>query len=111
MRAKVKAVYLGSLCNDFKDKQTGEVISYRKAQFDVRGAMETFQLSVPKDLDCACLKEYQDAFLLVDFRYDDKFKNFKGRLVNVYPTEKAWLEASGLTQAEEREAAMSEHHV
>lgn len=111
MRAKVKAVYLGSLTKSFDNKSTGEKVEYRRAQFDIRGKMDTFVLGMPLDFDASLLKEYQDAYLLIDFAYDAKFNNFKGRLVNLYPDEKTWLAAPELSQAEEREAAASAHHV
>lgn len=105
MRAKVSAVYLGSVENSFVDKSNGETVFYRKANFSVRGTAESFLLSIPKDLDASALKEYQDAYLLVDFRYDAKFNNFKGKLVNVYPSEKVWKDAPALSQSEEKAAA------
>lgn len=105
MRAKVTAVYLGSVENSFVDKSNGETVFYRRANFSVRGTADTFILAVPKELDISVLKEYQDSFLLVDFRFDPKFNNFKGRLANVYPTEKIWKDAPLLAQSEEKAVA------
>ncbi|WP_102374661.1 hypothetical protein [Raoultibacter massiliensis] len=105
MRAKVSAVYLGVVENSFVDKSNGETVFYRRANFSVRGTADTFILAVPKDLDISVLKDYQDSYLLVDFRFDPKFNTFKGRLVNVYPTEKVWKDAPSLSQSEEKAAA------
>lgn len=102
MRAKLSAVYLGIQENEFVKKDTGEVIAYRRAKFSTRGTMETFVLAVPKDLDCSLLSDYADAHMLVDFRFDEKFGTFKGRLLNVYPDAKAMSAAGNLSQSEER---------
>ncbi|WP_302396357.1 hypothetical protein [Eggerthella sinensis] len=109
MRAKLSAVCLGIDENSFVKKDTGEVIEYRRAKFSTRGTTETFVLSVPKDVDCSSLSEYADAHMLVEFRFDEKYGTFKGRLLNLYPDAKAMAAASSLSQAEEREAAMSSH--
>lgn len=109
MRAKLSAVCLGIDQNSFVKRDTGEVIEYRRAKFSTRGTTETFVLSVPKDLECSLLSEYADAHMLVEFRFDEKYGTFKGRLLNLYPDVKAMVSASNLSQAEEREAAMSSH--
>ena len=44
MRAKVKAVCLGIEKDDFTKKDTGEVITYRRAKFSVRGTTEVKRL-------------------------------------------------------------------
>ncbi len=44
MRAKVKAVCLSIEKNDFTKKGTGEVITYRRAKFSVRGTTEVKRL-------------------------------------------------------------------
>lgn len=109
MRAKLTGVYLGTLEKDFKDKQTGELITYRKAKFSTRGTMETFVLSLPMDFDASLLSDYQEAFMLVDFRFDEKYGTFKGRLLNLYPDAKAMAAASTLSQQEQREATQPGH--
>lgn len=109
MRAKLTAVCLGIEENSFVKKDTGEVISYRRAKFSTRGTTETFVLSVPQDFDTAMLSDYQDAHMLVDFRFDEKYGTFKGRLLNLYPDAKTMAAATTLSQQEEREAAASAH--
>lgn len=102
MRAKLSAVCLGIEEKTFVKKDTGEVIAYRKAKFSTRGTTETFSLKVSLDFDVASLIEYQDAFLLVDFRFDDRYNAFTGRLVNLYPDAKSMAAASFRSRAEER---------
>ena len=109
MRAKLTAICLGIEENSFVKKDTGEIISYRRAKFSTRGTTETFVLSVPQDFDVALLSDYQDAHMLVDFRFDDRYGTFKGRLLNLYPDAKALAAASNLSQQEQREAAQSSH--
>lgn len=110
MRAKLSAVCLGIEGKSFVKKETGEVIDYRRAKFSTRGTTETFVLSVPQDLDCSILSDYQDAHMLVEFRFDEKYGTFKGRLLNLYPDAKAMAAASTLSQMEQAETAQSSHH-
>ena len=110
MRAKLFAVCLGIDQNSFVKRDTGEVIEYRRAKFSTRGTTETFVLSVPKDLECSLLSEYADAHMLVEFRFDEKFGTFKGRLLNLFPDAKAMAAAPLLSQSEVAEAAQSSHH-
>ena len=111
MRAKLSAVCLGVDENSFVKKDTGEVISYRRAKFSTRGPTETFVLAVPMDFDASALAEYSDAHMLVEFRFDEKYGTFKGRLLNLYPDAKTMAAATMHSQAEQREAAQSSHRV
>ncbi|QOS69864.1 hypothetical protein GS424_008525 [Eggerthella guodeyinii] len=114
MRAKLSAVCLGLEAKSFDKKDASgkvvEVIDYRRAKFSTRGTTETFVLSVPRDLDCSLLADYQDAHMLVEFRFDEKYGTFKGRLLNLFSDAKAMAAAPLLSQSEAAEAAQSSHH-
>lgn len=103
MRAKVTAVFLGIQENSFIDKKTGEKIEFKRATFNVRNSSETFELGIPKDLDTTFLNQYQDAYLLLDLRYNQASRNYTGRVVNVYPDEDTMNFAPMLSQSESQE--------
>lgn len=103
MRAKVQAVFLGIQENEFTDRKSGEVVKFKRATFNVRNSPETFQLGVPKDLDHSLLAPYADAFILVDFRYNEAARNFTGRVANVYSDLKSMESAPLLSQKESME--------
>ena len=98
MRAKVEAVFIGMDENSFKDSRTGETVEYRRATFNVRDTFETFVLGVPKDVDATGLKQYKDAFVLVDFRFNSNNNSFKGRLAEVFPDAKSMSAAPLLSE-------------
>ena len=99
MRAKVSAVFCGFTQGEFKPDD-GDKIEYCNAAFSVRGTADTFQLKVDKAVNPDDLREYQDNYLLVDMRYDANYKNFKGRIIDLFPTEAAMNSAGFYTPDE-----------
>lgn len=84
MLAKVCSVFTGFSKGDFKTED-GEVIDWCNAAFSVPGTADTFLLKVrTEEVDPNRLKPYRANYLMVDFRYDSKFKNWKGYIVEVY---------------------------
>ena len=92
MRAKLSASFIGNVDSTFKNSD-GEEIAYRQAMFAVLGEMEAPVFSIPKELDISMLRPGEVAHMVVDFRYNAQYKNFKGRVVALYPTDKALADA------------------
>lgn len=97
MKAKVIATFIGGVSSSFKNDK-GEEIPYRQGMFAVLGEMEAPVFSIPEDVSLASLTPGQVAYMVVDFRYNSQFKNFKGRVAALYPDEKA-LAAAKLDDA------------
>lgn len=101
MRAKSVAVFLGLLENDFTNKDTGELVHYRKATFqNPDDPTDIYTVGVPAGVDVSCLIQYAPCYLLLDFRFSQQYGNFRGRLVNVFPDADTMAYAPALTQAE-----------
>lgn len=82
MRAKVEAVFIGKVENSFKNDD-GETIDYRQIAVNVPGEMDSCVLSVPKDVEFDNLVPYQPCFLIVDFRFNHQYRNYKARVVRI----------------------------
>ena len=101
MRAKSVAVFLGLLENDFTNKDTGELVHYRKATFqNPDDPTDIFTVGVPADVDVSLLVQYAPCYLLLDFRFSQQYGNYRGRLVNVFPDFDAMAVAPALSQSE-----------
>lgn len=92
MRSKLSAIFVGGVDSSFQNKD-GDTIEFRQGRFAIPGEMETPIFSFPKGLDISNLKPMEPAHMVVDFRYNDQYKNFKARVVAIYPTEKALNDA------------------
>ena len=81
MLSKVCSVFTGFSRGEFEGEK-GDKIEWCNAAFSVPGTADTFLLKVNLDeVDPGLLKPYKANYLMVDFRYDSKFKNWKGYIV------------------------------
>lgn len=88
MLSKVCSVFTGFSRGEFEGEK-GDKIEWCNAAFSVPGTADTFLLKVNLDeVDPGLLKPYKANYLMVDFRYDSKFKNWKGYIVRVFPSRK-----------------------
>lgn len=88
MKSKVIARFIGGVDSTFKNDK-GEEIAFRQGRFGIPGEMETPIFRFPAELDTSLLEPFQTAYLVVDFRYNDQYKNFKGYVDAIYPDEKS----------------------
>ena len=84
MLAKVCSVFTGYSKGDFEGEK-GETIKWCNAAFSVPGSADTFLLKVNTDeVNPDLLVPYKANYLMVDFRFDKKFNNWKGYIVEVF---------------------------
>lgn len=100
MRAKVIGVFIGITEGEFKPDNSSDTIKFRNASFAVRNSAETFVLKVRADADMSHLRQFDDAYMLVDCRYDAKFKNYTCRIIQCFANEKELNAASYYTDDE-----------
>lgn len=94
MQAKVCSVFTGFSRGEFEGEK-GDTIQWCNAAFSVPGTADTFLLKVNLDeVDPNLLKPYKANYLMVDFRYDSKFKNWKGYIVGVFENRRLFDEAA-----------------
>ena len=94
MLSKVCSVFTGFSRGEFEGEK-GDKIEWCNAAFSVPGTADTFLLKVNLDeVDPGLLKPYKANYLMVDFRYDSKFKNWKGYIVGVFPNREEFDAAS-----------------
>ena len=82
MRAKVQAVFIGKVENSFKDDD-GNSVEYKQISINVPGEMDSCIVSVPKDVDFNNLVPYQPCFLILEFRFNHQYRNYKARVVKI----------------------------
>lgn len=82
MRAKVEGIFIGKVENSFKDNE-GQTVEYKQIAVNIPGELESNILSVPKDVDFTNLVPYQPCFLIVDFRFNSQYRNYKARVVRI----------------------------
>ncbi|WP_304426548.1 hypothetical protein [uncultured Adlercreutzia sp.] len=93
MLAKVCSVFTGYSKGDFEGEK-GEKIKWCNAAFSVPGTADQFILKVNLDeVNPDLLVAYKANYLMVDFRYDKKFNNWKGYIVQVFSTRDEMEEA------------------
>ena len=84
MMTKACSVFMGFSSGEFEG-ESGDKVRWCNAAFSVPGTADTFILKVDQDeVDPKQLKPYRANYLLIDFRYDSKFKNWKGVIVEVF---------------------------
>lgn len=89
MLAKTCSVFVGYSKGEFEGEK-GDTIDWCNAAFSVPGTADTFLLKVNlKEVNPDLLVPYKGNYLLVDFRYDKKFNNWKGYIVKVFDSEEA----------------------
>ena len=81
LKVEAKAVYIGANEGSFTGRD-GSEIHFRKAKFSIRDSADMFTLSVDKDCNLDALISYQDAYLLIDFSYNEKSAIWNGRLLD-----------------------------
>lgn len=90
MLTKACGVFLGYSKGEFEGKE-GDKISWCNAAFSVPGTADTYVLKVNQDeVSPDSLVAYKANFLMIDFRYDAKFKTWKGVITDVFPTREAF---------------------
>ena len=84
MMTKACSVFVGFSKGEFQGEK-GDTVKWCNAAFSVPGTADTFILKVNQDeVSPDSLKPYKANYLLIDFRYDSKYKSWKGVIVKVF---------------------------